>query len=80
MKYLVLLLVVAVGLYLLRGRSTGRRPDGGKTSAPQQAPETPGPMLKCAHCGVHVPHDDSVLDAAGRTFCSDAHRLAGPRG
>lgn len=80
MKYLVLLLVVVVGLYLLRGRSTARRTDDGKTAAPRQPPETPAPMLKCAHCGVHVPRDDSVLDAAGRAFCSDAHRLAGPRG
>ncbi len=26
-----------------------------------------------------VPRDDTVVDAAGRAFCSDAHRLAGPR-
>jgi uncharacterized protein len=36
-------------------------------------------MLACAHCGVHLPSADALRDAAGRAYCSDAHRLAGPR-
>ncbi len=36
-------------------------------------------MLACAHCGVHLPQADARLDAAGRPYCSDAHRLLGPR-
>jgi uncharacterized protein len=53
-------------------------------SAPKPAPKTPGknspqPMLACAHCGVHLPQADAVLDTQGRSFCGAAHQLAGPR-
>ena len=79
MKYLLVLLVVGVVLFLMFGR---RR----KPSEPAQ-PERPSarepadvaPMLACAHCGVHLPRDEALRDAVGRAYCSDAHRLAGPR-
>jgi uncharacterized protein len=35
-------------------------------------------MLQCSHCGLHLPHGDALHDARG-VFCSEAHRLAGPR-
>ena len=35
-------------------------------------------MVACAHCGLHLPRSDAVLDAQGRGFCGAAHRLAGP--
>lgn len=35
------------------------------------------PMRQCAHCGVHLPASESV-SAAGRDYCSEAHRDAGP--
>jgi hypothetical protein len=28
---------------------------------------------------VHLPSADALRDAAGHAYCSDAHRLAGPR-
>jgi hypothetical protein len=28
---------------------------------------------------LHLPRDDAVLDAAGRAYCGDAHRLARAR-
>jgi hypothetical protein len=37
------------------------------------------PMVVCAHCGVHLPQADAVADGAGRLFCGDEHRIAGPR-
>lgn len=87
MKFLLLLLVVAFALWMLntKGR-TGRppsarkgppaSPDASKTS---NASEAPVQMLACVHCGVHLPQTDTVQDAAGRAYCSEAHRLAGPR-
>lgn len=80
MKYLLLLGVLAVALawWML-----GRRRDGGtgRGSAPPPARkgEAPARMVACAHCGVHLPQPDAVSDAAGRAYCSEAHRLAGPR-
>ena len=75
-KILLLLALVFGVLWLLKGR---RRES---TDLPRSQPKSPpGPqaMLACAHCGVHLPQSDALMDAAGRPFCSDAHRLAGPR-
>jgi uncharacterized protein len=76
MKYLLVLLVVVVVLWLmLRGReasvSSPRRRGRGR-AAPQA-------MVVCAHCGVHLPGTEALTDSRGLAYCSDAHRLAGPR-
>ena len=72
MKYLLVLIVVVVGLWLLlRPRRTeGRR-------GPRRDGATR--MVQCAHCGVHLPEHDALADGRGELYCSDAHRLAGPR-
>ena len=73
-RFLVLALVVGLVVWLLFGRSRKRRVDG----AAAEAAKTPTAFAVCAHCGVHLPMNDAVLD--GQTaYCSDAHRLAGPR-
>ncbi|MBN9123975.1 MAG: preprotein translocase subunit YajC [Nitrosospira sp. 56-18] len=30
-------------------------------------------MVRCVHCGVHLPRSESVM-AGGEIFCSDEHR------
>ena len=32
-------------------------------------------MVRCAHCGVHLPQDEA-LPGRGGVFCGDAHRAA----
>lgn len=32
-------------------------------------------MVRCAHCGVHLPKQESFL-ASGEYYCSEAHRRA----
>jgi len=85
-KYVLVLLVVVGGLWLwLRRRDSSQAP--GRENAPPaesarpKAPMAPAAqtMLACAHCGVHLPQSDAQMDASGRPFCSEAHRLAGPR-
>jgi uncharacterized protein len=71
MKYLVVVVVVVLALWLmLRGRQ-----------APRARPKPPGgaptDMVRCRHCGVHLPRDEAVEDSRG-AFCNEAHRLAGP--
>lgn len=73
-KFLLLIAVAGLALWWLRSKARG----GGKPRAPGPS-QGPQPMLACAHCGVHLPQADAVKDAEGRTFCSEAHRLAGPR-
>lgn len=78
MKYL-LVLVVVVGILWLLMRQRSRPAAAERGAKPGRPPDQPAAMLACAHCGVHLPLDDALNDAAGQVFCSEAHRLAGPR-
>ena len=73
MKFLLVLIVIGVLLWLMFGR---RR--GSAAARKPAAPPEPAAMIVCAHCGVHLPRSDAV-DGGAQWFCSEAHRLAGPR-
>jgi len=74
MKYLVVVLVVVlVGWLLLRGHRRDRTV--GRRAAPDGSPQA---MVQCGHCGVHLPRAEALIDERG-AFCTEAHRLAGPR-
>lgn len=77
MKYLLVLIVVVVGLWLLLRQGRSPKPGPGRRAG--SAGQAPDPMLQCRHCGVHLPPDEAVRDDGGLVYCSDAHRLAGPR-
>lgn len=88
MKYLLVLIVVVLGLWvLLRKRGgavgTGTGKDAGSetpASGPRPAARlAPSAMVACAHCDLRLPEGEAQFDALGRPFCSEAHRLAGPR-
>ncbi len=80
-KLLLLLALVGVAVWWLAGRRRDTPvPRDPVPPPPPAAPAAaPQAMIACAHCGVHLPQADTVADAAGRAFCSEAHRLAGPR-
>lgn len=78
MKYVLLLVVVLVVLWLMFGRSR-RQDDVAQRKAKPPRVGAPASMLACAHCGVHLPQPDALFDAAGRPYCGEPHRLAGPR-
>lgn len=71
-KYLVVLLVVVLLAWLILRKPRQRARRDAATGRPQA-------MVACAHCGLHLPTGDAVHES-GRTFCSEAHRLAGARG
>lgn len=35
-------------------------------------------MVRCAHCGVHLPRSEALL-SKDETWCSEAHAQLGPR-
>jgi len=72
-KYVVVLLVVVVFVWLMLGARGRSKPKRGK--APEGQAQS---MIECDHCGVHLPRSDAVLDRTG-SYCSEAHKLAGPR-
>lgn len=72
MKYLLLLIVLALVFFLL-GVKRARPP----VPPPARPPSPPVAqnMVSCAHCGLHLPRDES-LPGRGGVFCSVAHRQA----
>ena len=84
MKYLILLAVIVGAWWWVSGRRRPPPPADKPSKATQGQPPTQAQaqaqaMLACVHCGVHLPAADAIIDASGRPFCSEAHRLAGPR-
>ena len=79
MKFLVLLVVLAVAVAWVMLHT--RR----KQTPPVQPPQTTtktktaAPMLACAHCGLHLPRSEALVDPAGHAYCGAEHRDAGPR-
>lgn len=76
MKYLVVIVVVVVVLWLMLGRRRDDRTAPPKAKA-KASPRLEG-MVQCAHCGVHLPRSEA-LSADRHSYCSAAHRDAGPR-
>ena len=83
MKYLILVAIVVAVLFLAklgrRGRNDDRNDDrqGGAPDAsikPSAPPEKQA-LLACAHCGVHLPANES-LPGRGGVFCDESHRSA----
>lgn len=73
MKLILLLLAIAVLLWLVRGTVRRARPP--RDPARDATPPAPQIMLRCAHCGLHLPRDDA-LPGRGGVFCDAAHRAA----
>lgn len=71
MKFLIVTVVVVGVLWWLLAR-----PRKSSVRAGRPAPPTVD-FVACAHCGVHLPRSDAVTDGE-KTYCSEAHRLAGP--
>jgi uncharacterized protein len=76
MKYLIVLLVVVIVGWLLVGRATRR--GAVRKEGPGRPALEAEDMVACAHCGVHLPRGDALVDGT-TVYCSDAHRVAGPR-
>lgn len=72
MKYLLLLIVLAV-LFLMLGARRSRPNEPEARKPPPPAP--PQAMLSCAECGMHLPADEA-LPGKGGVFCSAAHRAS----
>ncbi len=74
MKYLVVLFVIAVAIWLWR-RSRREEADETRRAAPPPV-GAPQAMVRCAHCGLHLPLGDAIAGPGDRVYCSAAHRSA----
>lgn len=85
MKYLVVLLVVFVGVWVWRSNRIAANKDKqanfARETEHQNAQKT---MVACAHCGIHVPQIEALAAPSSdlRTqvwFCSAEHRQFGAK-
>lgn len=88
MSRLIWWLILGLGAWwLIKRLRVGATDRDASRGAPSSAAPAPGEsaqrgplvMVRCAHCGVHLPQSDALLDDAERSYCSAAHRGAGPR-
>ncbi|WP_342129971.1 PP0621 family protein [Hydrogenophaga sp. OTU3427] len=76
MKFLLVLVVVLAGVWLWRrarvNDMASRQPPPARPQTPAQPPG-PSAMVACAHCGLHLPANESLAGARG-PYCSAEHR------
>ena len=70
MKYLVLLLVLAVA-YMVWRQGRLAKPGAGAAKPTAAAPED---MVSCAQCGLHLPRPEAIAGPDGALYCSSEHR------
>ena len=75
MKYLLVFAVVFIAVWLWR---KNRREEMRSRPPPPQPPAVGAPqaMVRCAHCGLHLPAADAIAGPGGAVDCSVAHRQA----
>jgi len=79
--WVVIILAVMVVMRIVAARNNAAK------HAAKSPPRTParqpgsGPvesMVRCAHCGIHLPRSEAVL-ISGKTWCSNEHARLGER-
>lgn len=73
MKYLLLIAIVLLVLWLWRGNRGEER--GGQAGERRQPPPgRPQDMIECPVCHVHLPRSDALPGPDGRFYCCAEHR------
>ena len=80
-KWLGVILVVVVVLWLVRSRAAAKRvapsaPPQALRGQPAKRPSGPQTIVACTHCQIHLPLDETFMGPDGRPYCSEAHRIA----
>jgi uncharacterized protein len=79
-RLLVLVVLAVLAVWLIRRAMlhASRARDGqGPGGAPAPADQAHGDLVKCAHCGTHLPLAEARA-VADRLYCSDEHARLGP--
>lgn len=79
-KYLLVLLVVGIGLWMLTARlRADRRRDQNRQGQrpPEQKKQQLPDMVACAKCGLHLPAVDALYQGP-TPYCCAVHRDSGP--
>jgi uncharacterized protein len=71
LRLIVLVALVVLAVWLIRRALRGPQPKA-------KAPEQQGELVKCAHCGVHLPRAEA-RQTEGLLYCSEEHARLGRR-
>ena len=80
-KILLWALVIICVLFvarLLSHQSSKRVRQAERTRAQSQVRAPSEQMVRCAHCGIHLPRSEALL-LEGRTWCGTEHARLGPK-
>ncbi|MFA5521424.1 MAG: PP0621 family protein [Castellaniella sp.] len=67
-----------VGRVLAQHKAAVQRRTPPRVRKPEQpATRETEAMVRCAHCGIHLPRSEAVL-SQGKTWCSTEHARLGP--
>ena len=77
MRLIVLIVLAVLAVWLIRRalRGPAARTDIDKKNTSQA---DGGELVRCAHCGVHLPRSEA-RQAAGALYCSEEHARLGRR-
>ena len=75
MSRLIIIVAVVAVVYLLLRSYRSRIAGEGTSVRAEPPPVHAEDMVRCVHCGVHLPRSESIM-AGGKFFCSEAHRSA----
>lgn len=73
MKFLLVLIVVMVGVWVWRSNRAAERAEEDKARPPRSGSVGAIEMGRCDLCGMHCPDDDLVKGRRG-VYCSTQHR------
>jgi uncharacterized protein len=76
MRFIVLILLIVLAVWLIR-RAVRRMGQGAqRRETPAHKPPVQGDLVRCAHCGVHLPRAEART-AEGILYCSEEHARLG---
>jgi uncharacterized protein len=79
-KFLIVLLVVLVGVFIWRSNRRSERVERNERAARTASRPTPSKppqledMVSCPVCALHLPAADAVPGRSGALYCSAGHR------
>lgn len=73
MKFLLVLIVVMVAVWIWRSNRAAERHEDDKSHRPRSKATSAIDMGRCDLCGMHCPDDDLVKGRSG-AYCSIQHR------
>lgn len=77
--WVIIILAVMMIARIVSSRAASRRESrGAGTPARRPGEEPVESMVRCAHCGIHLPRSEAVL-LDGKTWCSSNHARLGQR-